>query len=88
MARAAPPSSPKPSTAWLILRKPPAPCRARCSISYLADVRVRNFLMLQNPAAARAIAERLDTARRLGLWHPRRNDIDASLAAVRAEAAA
>ena len=56
--------------------------------AYLADVRVRNFLMLQNPAAARAIAERLDTARRLGLWHPRRNDIDASLAAVRAEAAA
>ena len=56
--------------------------------AYLADERVRKFLMLQNPAAARAIAERLDTARRLGLWHPRRNDIDASLAAVRAEAAA
>ena len=45
-------------------------------------------LMLENPAAARAIAERLDMARRLGLWHPRRNDIDASLASVRAEAAA
>ena len=55
--------------------------------AYLADARVRDFLMLENPAAARAIAERLDAARRLGLWHPRRNDIDASLAAVRAEAA-
>jgi cobaltochelatase CobN len=43
--------------------------------------------MLENPAAARAIAERFDMARRLGLWHPRRNDIDAGLAAVRAEAA-
>jgi cobaltochelatase CobN len=56
--------------------------------AYLADEKVRDFLMLENPAAARAIAERLDMARRLGLWHPRRNDIDASLAAVRAEAAA
>jgi cobaltochelatase CobN len=56
--------------------------------AYLADAKVRDFLMLENPAAARAIAERLDMARRLGLWHPRRNDIDASLAAVRAEAAA
>jgi cobaltochelatase CobN len=55
--------------------------------AYLGDARVRDFLMLENPAAARAIAERLDMARRLGLWHPRRNDIDASLAFVRAEAA-
>ena len=55
--------------------------------AYLVDERVRDFLMLENPGAARAIAERLDAARRLGLWHPRRNDIDASLAAVRAEAA-
>jgi cobaltochelatase CobN len=56
--------------------------------AYLGDARVRDFLMLENPAAARAIAERLAMARRLGLWHPRRNDIDASLASVRAEAAA
>ena len=48
--------------------------------AYLADPKVRDFLMLENPAAARAIAERLDDARRLGLWHPRRNDIDQSLA--------
>ncbi len=56
--------------------------------AYLADDRVREFLMRENPAAARAIAERLDAARRRGLWHPRRNDIDASLAAVRVGAAA
>jgi cobaltochelatase CobN len=55
--------------------------------AYLADPKVRDFLMLENPAAARAIAERLDSARRLGLWHPRRNDIDQSLALVRPEAA-
>jgi cobaltochelatase CobN len=55
--------------------------------AYLGDPKVRDFLMQENPAAARAIAERLDAARRLGLWHPRRNDIDAGLAMIRAEAA-
>jgi len=55
---------------------------------YLCDARVREFLLRENPAAARAIAERLAHARRLGLWHPRRNDIDADLAALRAEALA
>jgi cobaltochelatase CobN len=54
--------------------------------AYLADPGVRNFLLEENPAAARAIAERLDAARRRGFWHPRRNDIDADLAALRAEA--
>lgn len=54
--------------------------------AYLVDARVRAFLLAENPAAARAIAERLDAARRLGLWHPRRNDVDASLAALRVEA--
>jgi cobaltochelatase CobN len=48
---------------------------------------VREFLLRQNPAAALAIAERLETARRRGLWHPRRNDIDADIAAFRSEAA-
>ncbi len=57
------------------------------SCAYLADPRVRDFLLRENPAAARAIAERLDAARRLGLWHPRRNDIDAGFAALRLEAA-
>jgi cobaltochelatase CobN len=54
--------------------------------AYLADSRVRDFLIRENPAAARAIADRLDTARRRGFWHPRRNDVDADLAALRAEA--
>jgi cobaltochelatase CobN len=39
----------------------------------------------ENPAAARAIAARLDAARRNGLWHPRRNDVDTLLAAVLGE---
>jgi len=55
--------------------------------AYLADPQVRAFLLAENPAAARAIAQRLDSARRHG-WHPRRNDIDADLAALRAEAGA
>ena len=55
--------------------------------AYLADPRVREFLLRENPAAARAIAERLDTARRHGLWHPRRNDIGADLLALPTEAA-
>jgi cobaltochelatase CobN len=54
--------------------------------AYVADPQVRAFLLAENPAAACAIAERLDFARRRGLWHPRRNDIDADLAALRAEA--
>jgi len=55
--------------------------------AYVADPDVRAFLLRENAQAAGAIAERLDTARRRGFWHPRRNDIDASLAALRAEAA-
>jgi cobaltochelatase CobN len=54
--------------------------------AYLADPRVRDFLIRENPAAARAIVDRLEGARRRGLWHPRRNDVDADLAALRAEA--
>jgi cobaltochelatase CobN len=48
---------------------------------------VRGFLLRENPQAAAAIAERLDAARQRGFWHPRRNDVDAGLAALRAEAA-
>jgi cobaltochelatase CobN len=44
--------------------------------AYLADPQVRDFLLRENPEAARLIAERLETARRKGLWHPRRNDLD------------
>ena len=53
--------------------------------AYVADPDVRAFLLRENPQAAAAIADRLDAARRRGLWHPRRNDVDAGLAALRAE---
>src|SRR5579862_3407952 len=56
--------------------------------AYVADPVVRAFLLAENPAAAAAIAERLDAARRRGFWHPRRNDVDAGLAMLRAEAVA
>ncbi|MBM3543044.1 MAG: cobaltochelatase subunit CobN [Alphaproteobacteria bacterium] len=48
--------------------------------AYLADPKVRNFLLRENPEAAQAIAERLEAARRKGLWHPRRNDLDLAVA--------
>jgi cobaltochelatase CobN len=47
--------------------------------AYLADPPVREFLLRENPEAARVIAERLETARRKGLWHPRRNDLGTDL---------
>jgi cobaltochelatase CobN len=56
--------------------------------AYVADDDVRNFLLCENPAAAAAIAARLDAARRRGLWHPRRNDVDASLRTLMKETAA
>jgi cobaltochelatase CobN len=40
----------------------------------------------ENPAAARTIAGRLSSARRRGLWHPRRNDVDTDLALLSTEA--
>ncbi len=48
--------------------------------AYVADDVVWTFLHRENPAAATAIATRLDAARGRGLWHPRRNDVDAGLA--------
>jgi cobaltochelatase CobN len=54
--------------------------------AYFADPRVREFLARENPEAARAIAARLETARRKGLWHPRRNDLDTTLAELEVEA--
>ena len=54
--------------------------------AYIANADVRDFLLRENPQAAAAIAQRLDTARQRGFWHPRRNDIDAGLALLRAEA--
>jgi cobaltochelatase CobN len=55
--------------------------------AYLADAQVRDFLLRENPEAARAISERLEAARRKGLWHPRRNDLDLAAPALLAEAA-
>ncbi|MGC1776510.1 MAG: cobaltochelatase subunit CobN, partial [Xanthobacteraceae bacterium] len=56
--------------------------------AYVADRAVRDFLLRENPQAAAAIAERLEDARRCGVWHPHRNDIDAGFAALKAEAVA
>ncbi len=55
--------------------------------AYVADQQVSDFLLRENLQAAATIAERLDAARRRGFWHPRRNDVDAGLAALRAETA-
>jgi len=52
--------------------------------AYVADADVRAFLQRENAPAAEAIGARLDAARRHGFWHPRRNDVDAGLAALRA----
>jgi cobaltochelatase CobN len=52
--------------------------------AYVADSDVRDFLLRENPQAGSVIADKLDAARRRGFWHPRRNDIDAGLAALRA----
>jgi cobaltochelatase CobN len=54
--------------------------------AYLGDPAVRAFLLRENPAAAKVIAERFLSARRRGLWHPLRNSIDDDLAALIAEA--
>jgi cobaltochelatase CobN len=54
--------------------------------AYVADPAVRDFLQRENPMAARAIADRLIGARHCGHWHPRRNDIETMLRALRMEA--
>lgn len=56
--------------------------------AYLGDPAVRAFLLRENPAAARAIAERFASARSRELWRPRRNAVDNDLAALIAEARA
>jgi cobaltochelatase CobN len=56
--------------------------------AYVEDPAVRDFLLRENPAAAASIARRLEAALQRGFWHPRRNDVGASLAALRAEVAA
>ncbi len=54
--------------------------------AYVGDADVRAFLLRENPAAAKVIAERFLAARRRGLWHPLRNSIDDDLTALIAEA--
>ncbi len=54
--------------------------------AYLGDPRVRDFLLDENPSAARFIAERFVQARNRGLWHPLRNSVDHDLEALVAEA--
>ncbi|MFD2057323.1 cobaltochelatase subunit CobN [Mesorhizobium calcicola] len=56
--------------------------------AYLGNPEVRAFILRENPAAAKVIAERFLSARRRGLWHPMRNSIDDDLAALIAEAEA
>ncbi|MDG4880034.1 cobaltochelatase subunit CobN [Mesorhizobium sp. WSM4884] len=56
--------------------------------AYVGNPDVRAFLLRENPAAAKVIAERFLSARRRGLWHPLRNSIDDDLAALIAEAQA
>ncbi|MER8587840.1 cobaltochelatase subunit CobN [Mesorhizobium sp. M1338] len=56
--------------------------------AYLGDPAVRAFILRENPAAAKVIAERFLSARRRGLWHPLRNSIDDDLTALIAEAEA
>ena len=56
--------------------------------AYIGDDAVRDFMLRENPAAAKFIAERFATARRRGLWHPLRNSIDDDLASLIAEAEA
>ena len=52
--------------------------------AYVGDARVRDFIRAENPAAGQAMANRLRVARRRGLWHPRRNQVDDELAALAA----
>jgi cobaltochelatase CobN len=47
--------------------------------AYLADPAVRAFILDQNPAAAKFMAQRFASARRRGLWHPLRNSVDGDL---------
>jgi len=56
--------------------------------AYVGDDAVRAFMLRENPAAAKFIAERFASARSRGLWHPLRNSIDDDLATLIAEAQA
>jgi cobaltochelatase CobN len=47
--------------------------------AYIGDEAVRDFLLAQNPEGARYMGERFRSALDRGLWHPRRNAVDAEL---------
>ena len=53
--------------------------------AYVADAAVRDFSAARKSGGRGSDCRELEAARRRGLWHPRRNDIDAGLAALRAE---
>lgn len=53
--------------------------------AYVHDEEVRHFLLSQNPEGARFMGERFRSAMRRGLWHPRRNAVDAELEMLVAE---
>ncbi|MGK6315181.1 cobaltochelatase subunit CobN [Neorhizobium sp. DT-125] len=55
--------------------------------AYLGDETVRDFLLSQNPEGTRHMGERFRSALRRGLWHPRRNAIDAELEMLAREVA-
>jgi cobaltochelatase CobN len=47
--------------------------------AYFGDEDVRDFILRENPKVAQVMAERFLSARRRGLWHSRRNAVDAEL---------
>jgi cobaltochelatase CobN len=53
--------------------------------AYLGDPAVRDFLLENNPAATREMAERLLEACERGLWRPRSNSLHLDLSALRGE---
>ncbi|TWF43397.1 cobaltochelatase subunit CobN [Neorhizobium alkalisoli] len=55
--------------------------------AYLGDETVRDFLLSQNPEGARYMGERFRSALNRGLWHPRRNSVDAELGMLAREVA-
>jgi cobaltochelatase CobN len=55
--------------------------------AYLGDDTVREFLLAQNPEGARYMGERFRSALTRGLWHPRRNAVDAELEMLAREVA-
>ncbi|ADH89866.1 cobaltochelatase, CobN subunit [Ancylobacter novellus DSM 506] len=68
-------------------RAVPGPLIDALHAAYVGDEAVREFLSGASPEAARFVAARFERARERGLWHPRRNDVSAGLAALAGEAA-